>query len=82
MTVPLTTTPAATAPAATPVADERVRSVGAWRRLLGRPESGALSGTVPDNAPDSGRPSRRRHAPTERTRSRPTAPACSAPKES
>jgi simple sugar transport system permease protein len=46
MTVPLTTTPAATAPAATPVADERVRSVGAWRRLLGRPESGALSGTV------------------------------------
>jgi len=34
----------AAAPAAAP--DERVRSVGPWRRLLGRPESGALSGTV------------------------------------
>jgi simple sugar transport system permease protein len=26
--------------------DERLRSVGPWRRLLGRPESGALSGAV------------------------------------
>src|SRR5438552_3331327 len=35
---------AAAPPAA--AADERVRSLGLWRRLLGRPESGALSGTV------------------------------------
>ena len=34
----------ATAPAAP--SDERVRRVGFWRKLLGRPESGALSGTV------------------------------------
>ncbi|MEP6502757.1 MAG: ABC transporter permease [Betaproteobacteria bacterium] len=49
MTVPLSSTPsAAPVSAAAPAspADERVRSVGAWRRLLGRPESGALSGTV------------------------------------
>jgi len=32
-------------PPAVPV-DERLRSVGRWRRLLGRPESGALSGAV------------------------------------
>jgi simple sugar transport system permease protein len=38
---------AAAVPSGTPAsADERLRSVGAWRRLLGRPESGALSGTV------------------------------------
>ena len=43
------TTPPSTAvvpdKAAAP-SDERVRSLGLWRRLLGRPESGALSGTV------------------------------------
>src|ERR1700760_2522981 len=33
------------APPAAP-SDERVRRVGFWRKLLGRPESGALSGTV------------------------------------
>jgi len=46
----ITTTPATAVaserPAAPAPADERVRSVGPWRRLLGRPESGALSGTV------------------------------------
>ncbi len=42
-----TTPPTAVVPdkAAAP-SDERVRSLGLWRRLLGRPESGALSGTV------------------------------------
>jgi len=35
------------ATASTPAsADERMRPIGAWRRLLGRPESGALSGTL------------------------------------
>ncbi|MBW8760656.1 MAG: ABC transporter permease, partial [Burkholderiales bacterium] len=47
----MTTTPStavASDKAAAPTApsDERVRSLGLWRRLLGRPESGALSGTV------------------------------------
>jgi simple sugar transport system permease protein len=45
MTLPeaaMTTDP----PAAPPAVDERVRAVSPWRRLLGRPESGALSGTV------------------------------------
>jgi len=49
MTLPLASVsspPAAAAPPAPAAADERVRAVGAWRRLLGRPESGALSGTV------------------------------------
>jgi simple sugar transport system permease protein len=46
----ITTTPT-TVPADKPAPsaaapDERVRSVGLWRKLLGRPESGALSGTV------------------------------------
>jgi simple sugar transport system permease protein len=35
--------PAAPAPAPT---DERVRAIGLWRRLLSRPESGAISGAV------------------------------------
>ncbi len=45
---PMTTAPAAAAPPkpAAPAADERMRSVSLWRRLLGRPESGALSGAV------------------------------------
>ena len=47
----MTTTPSTAVPsdgAAPPAApsDERVRSLGLWRRILGRPESGALSGTV------------------------------------
>ena len=51
MTIPTSTVPAAAAKAATPAAapaapDERLRTVGLWRRLLGRPESGALSGAV------------------------------------
>ena len=33
-------------PVAPPPIDERVRAISPWRRLLGRPESGALSGTV------------------------------------
>ena len=37
-------TPAATA--AAPAADERLRSIGLWRRFLSRPESGALAGAV------------------------------------
>ena len=52
MSITMTTTPDQTpAPALTPIppaaaADERVRQVGRTRRLLGRPEFGALSGTV------------------------------------
>jgi len=48
MTLPSPTAAAAppASPAAPAGADERLRSVGAWRRLLGRPESGALSGAV------------------------------------
>ena len=51
MTTPTSTVPAvaakASAIAAAPAAiDERLRTVSLWRRLLGRPESGALSGTV------------------------------------
>jgi simple sugar transport system permease protein len=51
MTTPSTrlATPAMTSlPPAVPAvpADERLRSVGRWRRLLARPESGALSGAV------------------------------------
>jgi simple sugar transport system permease protein len=47
----MTTTPSTavtpdTASASVAPLDERVRSLGLWRRLLGRPESGALSGTV------------------------------------
>ena len=48
MSITMTTTPDQT-PAPIPptaVADERVRQVGRARRLLGRPEFGALSGTV------------------------------------
>src|SRR4051812_2629058 len=37
-------TPAASA--AAPAADERLRSIGFWRRFLSRPESGALAGAV------------------------------------
>jgi simple sugar transport system permease protein len=37
---------ASATPAAAPAADERMRSIGPWRRLLSRPESGAISGTV------------------------------------
>jgi len=33
-------------PAAAAPADERVRSIGLWRRFLSRPESGALAGAV------------------------------------
>jgi simple sugar transport system permease protein len=46
MTLPSTTAAAAVAAAPPAAADERLRAVGAWRRLLGRPESGALSGAV------------------------------------
>ena len=52
MSITMTTTPDQTpAPAPAPIppaamADERVRQVGRTRRLLGRPEFGALSGTV------------------------------------
>jgi len=46
MTLPSTTAAAAVASPPPAAADERLRSVGAWRRLLGRPESGALSGAV------------------------------------
>jgi len=44
-TPPTAVVPDKAAAPATP-SDERVRSLGLWRRLLGRPESGALSGTV------------------------------------
>jgi len=46
MTLPSTTAAAAVAASPATAADERLRAVGAWRRLLGRPESGALSGAV------------------------------------
>ena len=46
MTLPSTTAAAAVASPPSAAADERLRAVGAWRRLLGRPESGALSGAV------------------------------------
>ncbi len=46
MTLPSTIVAPAVATAAPAAADERLRAVGAWRRLLGRPESGALSGAV------------------------------------
>ena len=46
MTLPSTTAAAAVASPPPAAADERLRAVGAWRRLLGRPESGALSGAV------------------------------------
>jgi simple sugar transport system permease protein len=46
MTLPSTTAAAAVAAAPPAAADERLRTVGTWRRLLGRPESGALSGAV------------------------------------
>jgi len=47
MTTPSSTAaPSGAAAPAAAAADERVRSLGLWRRLLGRPESGALSGTV------------------------------------
>ena len=45
-TPPATTATPDVAPLPGAARDERVRSVGLWRRLLGRPESGALSGTV------------------------------------
>src|SRR3954463_14809374 len=49
MTLHLTTpsaAPAAPVASASASVDERMRPIGAWRRLLGRPESGALSGTL------------------------------------
>ena len=46
MTLPSTTAAAAVASPPPAAADERLRAVGAWRHLLRRPESGALSGTV------------------------------------
>src|ERR1700749_360054 len=45
-TPPATTAAPDVAPSPAAARDERVRSVGLWRKLLGRPESGALSGTV------------------------------------
>jgi len=48
MSITMTTTPDQTPASIPPIAaaDERVRQVGRARRLLGRPEFGALSGTV------------------------------------
>jgi len=54
MAIPTSTAPVVATTVAPPAAsasptaapDERLRSVSLWRRLLGRPESGALSGAV------------------------------------
>jgi simple sugar transport system permease protein len=46
MSATISPTPGTTAAAAAPAADERVRRIGRVRKLLARPEFGALAGTV------------------------------------